>query len=139
MLDLEEATLVLQSNSPLNPLATNPTDLLDQHADPICDLDSPLQDDQSNLQDSQVSPVTAAGAPSIHSQWDNDLQSAVTARGAQSIASHGHDVAPAIASPTATSCEHHHDDLSVSTNQSSKHSGASLDLSTPPLHCSPRT
>ena len=73
------------------PVTTN-NPLHEPHSDPIRDLNLPVEEDQSNFQDSQLSPVTAAGAPSIQSQWEDDLHSAVTTHGAQSIPKQVHNV-----------------------------------------------
>ena len=114
----------------LNPSDINISTAESQHSDVIHDLDSSPQTDPTSAQDSQASPLTAAGAPSIASQWDDLSQSEVTARGAPSI---HHD------SPTNPSMEIPQDDLTSSTNRSSKRSGDCLELPNPPLRRSPRT
>ena len=111
--------------------------LEDPHADVINDLDP--MDDNAPTVASQISPVTAAGAPSDHSQADADTQSAVTARGAHSLAPNNDDASYTKSQASPTFKHNTMDDLSVSTTRSSKHSGDALDLSTPPLQPSPHT
>ena len=114
----------------LNPSNTNVSTVNSPPTDVIQDLDRSTQEDPTSCQDSQASPLTAAGAPSIASQWDDLSQSAVTAHGAASIPND---------SPTNQSMDIPQDDLTSSTNRSSKRSGDCLELPNPPLRRSPRT
>ena len=91
-------------------------DLEDPHADVINDLDP--TDDLSTAAASQLSPITAVGAPSVHSQGDDDSHSAVTAPGADSIAPKNDDTSQAASPASPIFTCHTLDDLSSSTTHS---------------------
>ena len=112
------------------PADSDTAPLLSNHRDePIPNSVPPEEDDQSSFHASHLSPITAAGAPSVHSEWENNLHSAITACGADSMHTTDHANVAAIPPPPPTTSPQDN-----SPKQPSTFCGATCQLGCLPLH-----